>query len=194
MNVFRSVLPRLLSTSSPRCERVLDYKSLIKQGIVERPSKKIDAADADNVSSNVAELSLAKASIFPDEDTADLLFNGIKYKDLPYVHITCKKNNTKMYAYDAKDKFMFYSSPKMYGFPNASKRTEVANVTTGINMGQSLRNTGIKFIRVEVEGFNSGRTPAVKGLTQAGIQIASVSDVTRVDWGWSQRAKKRRRV
>jgi ribosomal protein S11 len=28
----------------------------------------------------------------------------------------------------------------------------------------------------------------------AGINIVSISDVTPIDWGWSKRAKKRRRV
>ncbi|XP_040575309.1 small ribosomal subunit protein uS11 [Lepeophtheirus salmonis] len=185
---------RTLSLTVPRTERVLDYKSLIKLGFVDRPSKQVDVGDADEVSSNVAELSLAKTSVFPDDETENQLFNGVKYKDLPYVHLTCKKNNTKISAYDSKNKFLFYSSPKMYGFLNASKRTEVANVTTGINMGQSLRNVGIKYVRVEIDGFNIGRLAAVKGIAQTGIQIASVSDVTHVDWGWSKRAKKRRRV
>nr|ACO15744.1 28S ribosomal protein S11, mitochondrial precursor [Caligus clemensi] len=193
MNLFRS-LPRFLSSSSVRCERILDYKSLIKHGVVDRPSKSVEVADADNTASNVAELSIASQSVFPDEDTANILFNGTSYKDLPYVRVTCKKNNTKVSAYDAKDKFLFYSSPRMYGFLNASKRTEVANVTTGINMGQYLRNVGIKFIRLEVNGFSTGRLPVVKGITQAGIQVVSISDVTHVDWGWSKRAKKQRRI
>jgi len=36
--------------------------------------------------------------IYPDETTADTLFNGIKYKDLPYVTVICTKNHTKFHA------------------------------------------------------------------------------------------------
>ena len=50
-----------------------------------------------------------------------------------------------------------------------------------------------KTIRVRVDGFNLGRISAITGITQAGINVASISDVTSVDWGWCQRAKKPKR-
>ena len=34
---------------------------------------------------------------------------------------------------------------------------------------------------------------SLKGITQAGITIVSISDITPVDWGWCQRAQKRKR-
>lgn len=39
-----------------------------------------------------------KFKLFPDEDTLDEIFDGVKYKDLPYVTIICAMNNTKVYA------------------------------------------------------------------------------------------------
>ena len=37
-------------------------------------------------------------SLHPDETTADQLFNGTPFKDLPYVTLKIHKNNTKLIA------------------------------------------------------------------------------------------------
>ena len=63
--------------------------------------------------------------LYPDETTADTLYNGIKYKDLPFVTIVCQKNNTKFYAYSANEQQLFFMTPAFQGFMNAKKRTNV---------------------------------------------------------------------
>ena len=35
---------------------------------------------------------------FPDENTSEQMFNGIVFKDLPYVTMVLHRNNTKLYA------------------------------------------------------------------------------------------------
>ena len=60
-------------------------------------------------------------------------------------------------------------------------------------MGQKLRGLGIRTIRVKINGFNSSRVSALKGLIQAGIEIVCVTDVTTVHFDWPQRARKRPR-
>ena len=37
-------------------------------------------------------------SLFPDETTADQMFNGVPFKDLPYVTMVLHRNNTKLIA------------------------------------------------------------------------------------------------
>jgi hypothetical protein len=34
--------------------------------------------------------------LYPDENTPDLLYNGIKFKDLPYVTLRLHRNNTRL--------------------------------------------------------------------------------------------------
>ena len=131
--------------------------------------------------------------MFPDETTADTLYNGIKYKDLPYVTIKCTKNNTRMAAFKADGSDLAYTTPVLNGFQNAKKRTNVAAQITGLTMGQKLRQLNHKTVRVRIDGFNVGRISAVLGITQAGIQVVSVSDVTFIDWHWRRRAQKRPR-
>ena len=66
--------------------------------------------------------------LLPDETTADTLFNGIKFKDLPFVAVVCHKNNTKFYAYAANDQQLFFMTPAFNGFLNAKKRTNVGKL------------------------------------------------------------------
>ena len=119
-----------------------------------------------------------------------------RYKDLPYVTIICTLNHTKFWANEAHGKpneRLFYTTPRLNGFLHAKKRTNVAAQATGLVMGQKLRQMGIKTIRVRIDGFNAGRIASLTGILQAGISIVSISDVTVIDWGWCQRAKKRKR-
>ena len=69
----------------------------------------------------------------------------------------------------------------------------MAAQATGLVVGQKLRQMGIKTIRVRIDGFNAGRIASLTGILQAGITIVSISDCTVIDWGWCQRAKKRKR-
>ncbi|XP_023328791.1 28S ribosomal protein S11, mitochondrial [Eurytemora carolleeae] len=128
---------------------------------------------------------------FPDEETPDLLFNGIKFKDLPYVLMRLHKHNTRLVARHADQRYIFMNSPAMHGFTNAKKRTSVAGQVAGMMMGQKLRSYGIKHIRVRINGFNAARESTIKGITQAGIQVVCLEDQTKVEWGWPQRGKAR---
>ena len=131
--------------------------------------------------------------VYPDENTADTLFNSIKYKDLPYVTIKCGPNHTRFWINRADGKFLFYTSPKLNGFLHAKKRTAVAAQATGHVVGQKLRMLNMRTVRLRVEGFNAGRLSSIKGMVQSGTTIVSMTDITTVDWGWCQRAKKRKR-
>ena len=86
-----------------------------------------------------------------------------------------------------------YTTPRLNGFLHAKKRTNVAAQATGLVVGQKLRQMNHRIVRVRIDGFNAGRIASLLGITQAGITIVSISDVTVVDWGWCQRAKKRKR-
>ena len=73
---------------------------------------------------------------------------------------------------------------------HSKKKTNVAGQVVGLNMGQKLRGLGIRTIRLRIAGFNAARISAVKGIVQAGVEIVAISDVTVVNWGWPQRARK----
>ncbi len=121
------------------------------------------------------------------------MFNGVKYKDLPFVTIRCTFNHTRFWVNKGNGKYCFYTSPTLNGFRNAKKRTAVAAQATGHAVGQKLRLLHMRTVRVRISGFNQARLSAVKGLVQSGTNVVSLSDITTIDWHWAQRAKKRKR-
>merc|ERR1712000_787791 len=133
--------------------------------------------------------------LFPDENTPDMLIDGMRYADIPFVHIKVHKNNTKMGLYDATTgESIMYTSCTQQGFLNAKKKTSHAAQTTGINFGNKLMNNKYNVIRVKISGFGPGRIEGMKGITMAGVKIISISDVTNIDYSGYYRPKKVRRV
>jgi len=129
--------------------------------------------------------------LYPDADTPDTLYNGIKFKDLPYICIVMKKNNTKLVSRHADQRLIWMNSPRTHGFDNAKKRTAVAGQVAGMNMGQKLRGVGIKFVRVRLNGFNQARESVLQGIVQTGVQIVCLEDHTTIKWHWGNRGKAR---
>ena len=156
--------------------------------------KLIDGSD--NIEENFEALTEAvqeEFQIFPDETTSEKLFNGIKFKDLPYVTIKCNFNHTRFWVNKADGTLLYYTSPQVNGFLNAQKRTAVAAQATGHIVGQKLRLLNMRTVRLRVSGFNAGRISSIKGLVQSGTNVVCISDITTVDWHWAQRAKKPKR-
>ena len=185
---------RLLSTSNHCQSKIKDAKDKSKQGInpyktmtdgTEKPEDQMEVLADIHTDSGF--------QLYPDENTGDVLFNGIKYKDLPYVSIRCRSNHTQFWISKADGTKLFYTSPRMNGFLNAKKRTAVAAQATGHVVGQKLRMLNMRTVRLRIDGYNAGRLSSVKGLVQSGTKIVSLTDITTVDWGWCQRAKKRKR-
>ena len=76
---------------------------------------------------------------------------------------------------------------------HSKKRTAVAAQATALIVGQKLRQMNHRTVRVRIDGFNTGRSSSLLGIIQSGLTVVSISDVTIVDWGWCQRAQKRKR-
>eukprot|EP00088_Acartia_fossae_P011764 TRINITY_DN1599_c0_g1_i1.p1 TRINITY_DN1599_c0_g1~~TRINITY_DN1599_c0_g1_i1.p1 ORF type:complete len:236 (-),score=55.94 TRINITY_DN1599_c0_g1_i1:259-966(-) len=129
--------------------------------------------------------------MFPDEKTADQLFDGVRFSELPYVNIRMHKNNTKLIARTWDNKYIFHNTPSFHGFVGAKKKTAVGGQVAGSVMGQKLRGHGFKNVRVRLNGFNQARDSVVKGITQAGINIVAIMDSTTTLWDWPQRGRRR---
>lgn len=196
--------------STSRCTNKVPDQSYKRRQMRADASRVSDIDDSNNSAENVAALKQAQLmeevaaeaadeqaseefKLYPDEDTFDTLYNGIKYKDLPYVYVRCTRNNTRMSAYQADGTPLHYTTPVLNGFMNSKKKTNVAAQATGLAMGQKLRTLNQRTVRVRIDGFNAGRIAVLTGLTQAGINVVSVSDVTYIDWFWAKRAQKRKR-
>jgi len=120
---------------------------------------------------------------FPDVDTPNRLFNGVKFSDIPILFIKCTKNNTIAILSDHLLNKIDRRSCNTEGFKNCRKKTTVAGQAVGLAIGQrALRKFGVDQIRIMIRGLGPGRAASIKGLEMSGIKIISITDHTRVSW------------
>ncbi|XP_066991710.2 small ribosomal subunit protein uS11 [Anabrus simplex] len=131
--------------------------------------------------------------VFPDEQTPNLLFNGIPFRELPICNIHVSRNNTIMNITDYKGNVKLHRSCGMEGFKNTRKGTNIAAQATAISFSLRALDHGFKTLRVCVKGLGPGRMSAIKGLQMGGLNIVSVTDNTPVSWN-PPRARKQRRL
>lgn len=129
----------------------------------------------------------------PTPDTHCMLFDGVRYDQLPIAHVHTSKNNTIITVTDhIGSKFIAQGSCGTEGFKNAKKGTNIAAQATGINVGTRALKGGLTNIRVTIKGLGPGRVASIKGLQMSGLQIISITDDTPT--GHCQRPRKQRRL
>ncbi|XP_055698576.1 28S ribosomal protein S11, mitochondrial [Phlebotomus papatasi] len=135
----------------------------------------------------------SRTKMFPDGDTANQLFNGIPFKELPVCNIRVSKNNTIITVADHKGAVKMIRSCGIEGFKNTRKGTNIAAQATAISISGRALEFGFKTVRVFVQGLGPGRMSAIKGLQMGGLDIVSVTDGTKVSWN-PPRARKQRKL
>lgn len=131
--------------------------------------------------------------MFPDKNTPSLLFDGVPFSQLPICCIRTTPNNTIISVTDYDGKVMRTNSCGLEGYKNAKKGTNIAAQQTAISIGSKTVKSGIKNVRVCIQGLGPGRASSIKGLEMSGLNIISVTDVTRISWN-PPRPRKVRRV
>ncbi|GBM99350.1 28S ribosomal protein S11, mitochondrial [Araneus ventricosus] len=129
---------------------------------------------------------------FPDENTPDTLFNGVRFADLPIVHIRVSKNNTIYMLTDSKGNSKEVRSCGIEGFLNTKKGTNIAAQATAISFSTRLLRKGFSQVRVSIRGLGPGRMASIKGLEMGGLDIISITDRTPVMFGGNRPRKQRR--
>jgi len=136
---------------------------------------------------------ISKDNVYPDADTPNLLFDGVRFAELPICHIKTSKNNTIIHISDSTGKKkLAYRSCGMEGFKNTRKGTNIAAQTTAVAISTEVQKKGVLNIRVKIQGLGPGRMSAVKGLQMAGMNIVSVTDNTPISWNPPRPRKARR--
>ncbi|GFQ95545.1 28S ribosomal protein S11, mitochondrial [Trichonephila clavata] len=129
---------------------------------------------------------------FPDENTDNMLFNGVRFADLPIVHIRVSKNNTIYMLTDAKGSPNEIRSCGIEGFKNTKKGTNIAAQATAISFSTRLLKKGFSQVRISIKGLGPGRMASIKGLEMGGLNIVSITDKTPVVHGGNRPRKQRR--
>jgi len=185
------------STSSKFEKRSSDYYrygTVRSQGEDFLKPQKEDRADND-LTSLIKPSNPNLALKFPTRETHDHIINGIRFSDIPIVHITATSNNTKLSLNRADGGVCIaLHTAGTCGFHHAKKGTNVAAQAAAIALAKdALRDHNIKTVRVCLRGIGPGRLPALTALQMTGLEVVSITDTTRLAHN-GNRPKKARRL
>jgi small subunit ribosomal protein S11 len=109
------------------------------------------------------------------------------------VHVKASFNNTIVTITDTTGATLSWGSSGIVGFKGTRKSTPFAAQRAAEQAAQAAMRHGLKEVSVKVRGAGSGRESAVRALSNAGLTITSIEDVTPLPHNGC-RARKRRRV
>lgn len=95
-------------------------------------------------------------------------------------HIHSSFNNTLVTISDPQGNTLCWSSSGNVGFKGSRKGTPFAAQLSAEKAAQKAMEHGMTTIDVFVSGPGGGRETAIRSLSQAGLQVASIRDVTKV--------------
>ncbi len=108
-------------------------------------------------------------------------------------HVKATFNNTHITITSPTGDTISWGSAGCMGFKGTRKSTPFAAQRAADRAAQAAMRHGMKEIEVRVRGAGSGRESAVRALSNAGLTISSIEDVTPLPHNGC-RARKRRRV
>ena len=107
-------------------------------------------------------------------------------------HIRASFNNTIINITDVNGNTIVWTSGGSVGFKGSRKSTPYASQVAAEEASRRAGEHGIRKLEVIVSGNGSGRDTAVRTLTNMGLEVSSVRDVTPLPHNGC-RPKKRRR-
>lgn len=108
-------------------------------------------------------------------------------------HIQATFNNTIITITDPAGDALAWGSAGAMGFKGTRKSTPFAAQRAADRAAADAIRNGMKEIEVRVKGTGSGRESAIRALSNAGLKIVQIEDVTPLPHNGC-RARKKRRV
>ena len=107
-------------------------------------------------------------------------------------HIKSTFNNTIVTLTDRKGNTISWASAGKLGFKGSRKGTPYAAQVAADDAAETAMNLGLKEVEVFVKGPGSGREAAIRALQAAGLEVASIQDVTPIPHNGCRPPKRRR--
>jgi small subunit ribosomal protein S11 len=107
-------------------------------------------------------------------------------------HIQSTFNNTIVTLTDTKGEALSWASAGMVGFKGTKKGTPFAAQLAAENAARKAQEHGLKRVDVFVKGPGSGRETAIRALSQVGLEINLIRDVTPLPHNGCRPPKRRR--
>jgi small subunit ribosomal protein S11 len=108
------------------------------------------------------------------------------------MHVQATFNNTIITFTDERGNALSWSSAGSAGFKGSRKSTPYAAQTAAERAGNQAKEYGLGRVDVLVNGVGSGRESAIRALTNLGIAVSSIKDVTGIPHGGCRPRKARR--
>ena len=108
------------------------------------------------------------------------------------VHINAAFNNIIISITNKAGQVISWSSAGKMGFRGSKKNTPYAAQTAAQDCAKVATDAGMKKADIFVKGPGSGREGAIRALSNSGIEIVSIKDVTPLPHNGCRPAKKRR--
>lgn len=107
-------------------------------------------------------------------------------------HISATFNNIIISLTNKNGQVISWSSAGKMGFRGSKKNTPYAAQQAAMDCGKVAIDAGLKKVDVFVKGPGSGREGAIRSLSQVGLEIVTIKDVTPLPHNGCRPPKKRR--
>ena len=107
-------------------------------------------------------------------------------------HITASFNNIIISLTNKSGQIISWSSAGKMGFRGSKKNTPYAARMAAADAAKAAFDAGLKRVDVYVKGPGAGRESSIRGLSQNGIEIVMIKDVTPLPHNGCRPPKKRR--
>ena len=107
-------------------------------------------------------------------------------------HISATFNNIIISLTNKSGQVISWSSAGKMGFRGSKKNTPYAAQMAAADAAKVALDAGLKKVDVFVKGPGSGREGAIRSLSQSGIEIVTIKDVTPLPHNGCRPPKKRR--
>ena len=107
-------------------------------------------------------------------------------------HITASFNNIIISLTNKNGQVISWSSAGKMGFKGSKKNTPYAAQMAAADAAKTAFDAGLKRVDVYVKGPGAGRESSMRALSQSGIEIVMIKDVTPMPHNGCRPPKKRR--
>src|SRR5450432_2761632 len=107
-------------------------------------------------------------------------------------HVTASFNNIIISLTNKQGQLISWSSAGKMGFKGSKKNTPYAAQMAASDAARVAMDAGLKRVDVFVKGPGSGREGAIRALSQSGLEVSMIKDVTPLPRHGCRPTKKRR--
>ena len=109
------------------------------------------------------------------------------------VYVSSSYNNTIITLTNMRGQVLAWKSAGSVGFKGTKKATSFASSRVADNIANICKKIGVEKLNVLISGIGAGRESSVRTLTNQGLNVVSIKDVTPIPHNGC-RARKIRRV